>query len=313
MIWDRHLHALIPRNPLVTRELRRQQQTTSTLRGFIESVGVVLIALGFSVAMFASVASEVNPYLTLRYLDRIELLAWAFHAVVVVRMLVAGALTVSPDTYLLISDDLMVTPIRNWQLLLGKWWATLHQVRGWLLALGIMHLGIVFSTALGRFTRINWSMGCGGGQPCTVTIYGLSYPEMLTLAQLTFAVSAAIGLAILETLSCTALGLATAIIGRAKFGLISAITLRFAPTVLFAYFPDFELGPSLHGRYRFYTWFNFADFGTGAIIQMVYPIIVFSPSPDRGLMGLGVVAGMLLFFMSASLITSWLIMRRTRR
>jgi hypothetical protein len=54
MIWNRNFHALIPRNPIIGRELRRQRQTTSTLRGFIETVGAVAIALGLSVIMLFS-------------------------------------------------------------------------------------------------------------------------------------------------------------------------------------------------------------------------------------------------------------------
>jgi hypothetical protein len=310
MVWDRHLHALLPRNPIVVRDLRRQQQTTSFLRGFIESVGIVAVALCFTATMLFSVVNTSDLWAWRSYLVPIQLLAWTFHVATALRLLVAGAFIITPDEHLLGSDDIRLTPLTNWQLFMGKWWAALHQVRGWLLALGLIQLGIVVSTGFGLLMTVDWGASCG--TPCVVTVYGLYRPLWFTPTLSLFIVASAIGIAFLEAVCCTALGMAVTMLMRSKIGLVCAISLRFAPVAIFSFFPDypwaFGVGPLM--RFSEYTWFSFADGGTGAIVQLADPR---QSSFERGVLGLCAVVVMFLTYLSLSLVTAWVVMRRSRR
>src|SRR5688572_7197513 len=90
MIWDHGLHALLPRNPVIARDLRHQQRTTSFRMGVIETVGVVAVALCFSAAMLFYTVYKLHPWRWAEYLDGIQLLAWSFHAVATLRLLASG-------------------------------------------------------------------------------------------------------------------------------------------------------------------------------------------------------------------------------
>ena len=170
MMWNHGFHALIPRNPIVTRELHRQRRI-SYRRRFLETVGIVVVALCFAVAMLVCVVYTQDFRSWQAFIDPIQVLAWAFHAVAALRLLAAGFSVIASDRYWLGSDDLMVTPLSNWQLLFGKWLAAMDQLRGWVLALGIVQLGIVSSAGFGQLMRVDWGESCG--RPCVVTVYGL--------------------------------------------------------------------------------------------------------------------------------------------
>ncbi len=310
MIWDRHIHALIPQNPLAVRELYRQQRTTSFGRGFLESTGIVAVALCFSVAMLlcAVYGSTLGGRLGLvDFEDPIEFLAWTFHAITLLRLLAAGVFSASSITSSSGSDELMVTPLSNWQLLGGQWWAALHRIRGWMLALGIVQIGVVASIAFGLLISVSWS-----SSNSVITIHGLEKPEWLTATRLLFIIGSAIGITVLETLCCTALGMVAAIVVCSRFSLLCAVSLRFAPVLIFAYFPKIPLRIPF-GRSRLYTWFSFADAGTGALIQMTHPINIYASSFDRGILGLCAVAIMLTLYLSLSLTVALAVMRRSRQ
>lgn len=318
MMWDRELYAFIPRNPILLRDLRHQQRTTSFLRGNLESVGVVALALCFSVAMLSQVVNRLIPWPDYAYLEPVQLLAWIFHTAAAVRLLAAGVWIAAKDGYLLGSDDLMLTPLSNWQLFSAKWWAALHQVRGWMLALGIVQIGIVVSTGFGLLMTVDWGKVCTGGS-CVVTVYGLYRPLWFapiwfTATRTTFIIASAIGIAILETVCCTALGMAFAMLVRSKLGFVCAISLRFAPVLIFSAFPDYPwaFSNNLLSRYTEYTWFSFADGGTGALVQMANPDQMYGVGFERGVLGLCAVLGMLLLYLGMSLLTARVVMRRSR-
>ncbi len=309
MIWNRSLHALIPRNPIIERELRYQQRTRSFRSGFIETVGVVIVALCIATAMLFCVVYGLTPRGNENYLISIQILAWAFHIIAVVRFLSVGVFNSAKDRCLLNSDDLMLTPLSNWQLLFGKWWSTIHQIRGWMLAFGIVQLGLVVSTAFGLLMSFSWYMTCLN-PPCVVTLYSPSQIPWFTPTRSLFIVASTIGITFLETVCCTVLGMAISLLVRSKFDLFYAFFLRFLPVFIFSFYPDYPWGFSneITLRYREYTWFSFADGGTSAILQLAHGIASF----DRGLLALFSITGMLLLYSSFSFVTAWSVMKRSR-
>jgi len=307
MIWDRSLHALIPRNPLILRDLRHQQRTISLWRRRIESVGVVALALCFLTTMLFCVVymrDPQDPYSY--YVVLIQLLAWIFHALTVLRLLAAGVFIATPEGYFLGSDELKLTRLSSWQLFTGKWWVAMHQVRGWIVALGIVQLGIVVSTAFGLLmTAVDWSGG------------GLIYPEYFTLALSTLIVVCAIGIAVLEAACCTALGLTLAIFIRSNSSFICAIVVRFAPVLIFSIVPNYKFATGdFTVRFAEYTWFSFADAGTGAIIELAQPDNVVwgvqGSGVSRGMLAIYADVGMFFTYLSLSFVLAWLAARRSR-
>jgi hypothetical protein len=304
---------LIPRNPILIRDLHWQQQKISFLWGFLETVGIVVIALTISAAMLYIVVSTVDQTYILDVLNPIQLLAWTFHIVVVLRLLAAGAFAVTSDASLLGSDDLRLTPVTNWQLIVGTWWAAMHRVRGWILALGIVQIGIIASIGFALLLGVDWGKSCGS--PCIVTIYGPLKPLWFTALHSFSIVMAVVVITMLESACCIALGMGAALVVHSRVGLIAAIALRFAPVVIFSIWPNYywaySNGP-LAGRFIDYTWFSFADAGTGSLMQMAYPIDIVASGFNRGLLGLYAVVGMFLIYLTVSLVAVWIVLRRSR-
>lgn len=307
MIWKRSLYALIPRNPIILREINYQQWNKSFYERFAESVGVVIVALAFTIAMLVCVVNGLNPQKYGEYLMPIQLLAWIFHTLAVLRMITAGTFSVLRYRGVLNTDDVMLTPLTNWQLLFGNWWAAMHQMRGWMVALGIVQLGIVASTGFGLSMTFSWSMTCGN--PCTYIIGELYRGVWSMPIPSLFIGTAAIGIAILETAGCTALGILLGILVRSNLGLIYATVLRFVPVFIFSFFPDYPWAwNGLLRRYEQYTWFSFADGGTGALIELANSVV----GSLRGILGVWAISGMLLLYSSLSLLIAWAVMRRSR-
>lgn len=312
MIWHSSLHALIPHNPLVIRDLNYQQRTTSRLSKFIDSIGVVAVAIGFAVGMFFCLAYYLNPRKNSAYLDGIQILAWLFHAAVVLRMLTAGALSSTWGRSVLNAHELKLIPLTNRQMLVGRWWAVMHRVRGWMLALGILQAGIVFSAALGTMMYFSWSASCG--PPCVYTIGELVQSDLASPVRLLPIAGSIIVIPILEMLSCTALGVACAVVFGNRFGLIAALALRFAPVLIFSFFPDYPWAWSyLMARFEQYNWFTFADGGTSAALQLARSISEQHSKFPRGKVALYAVSAMFLIYIIGSLGAAWALLRRSRR
>lgn len=313
MIWNRDFYAFMPRNPIILRDLSQYKRSTSFLFRYIDSVGIVAFALCYSAVLIFHTATGFDARSRAQHLDSIQFFAWALHAVIALRLLAGGARSIRQEFSLIGSDELMTTPLTNWQVFIGKWWATMHRFRGWMLALGILHLGIVASTALGRIMSFSWGIYCAGdGSPCIFTIVNL-YQAPAMQVSLFFIIVPVIVIAVLETMCCTALGMVATMLARSNFGFIAAVFLRFLPVLIFAFVPDYSWASSnyMH-RFREYTWFSFADGGTGALIQLTYAVDVNRLNFQRGVRGFGAIVAMFLLYLSASLVTVWAVMRRSR-
>ncbi|MEO8612696.1 MAG: hypothetical protein ABI690_32680 [Chloroflexota bacterium] len=314
MIWNSELHALIPRNPLVERDLLYQQRTTGHSIAFIETAGIVAAGIGFAAAMFYYFVHHLypSPHWT-QYHDGIQILAWIFHAAVALRLITAGARSTAWSRSILKSDELTLTSLSNRQLLIARWWGAMHQVRGWMLALGIVQVGIVFSAALGTMMHFGYVMDCIGPS-CIYTIGELSQTDISSPARLLPIAASVIAIPILETMCCTALGMVCAIGLGNRFGLIAAIALRFVPVFIFSFVPDY-LGPSTDFMFRFaeYNWFSFADGGTGTALQLALSFDESWTEFQRGKVALFAIAAMFVIYLIGSLAAAWALMRRSRR
>jgi hypothetical protein len=314
MFWNRELHALTPRNPLIERDLLYQQRTTGGSIALIETVGIVAAGIGFAVAMFYYFVHHLypSPHWT-QYHDGIQILAWLFHAAVVLRLIAAGARSTAWSRSILTSNELTLTSLSTIQLLSARWWGAMHQVRGWMLALGILQAGIVFSVALGTMMHFSYVMACISPS-CIYTIGELSQTDISSPARLLPIAASVVVIPILETMCCTALGIVCAISLGNRFGLIAALTLRFVPVFIFSFVPDY-LGPSTDFMFRFaeYNWFSFADGGTGAALQLALSFDESYPEFQRGKVALFAVAAMFVIYLIGSLVAAWALMWRSRR
>jgi hypothetical protein len=307
MIWHRQFHALIPKNPITTRELTHQQRTFSSRAKLADTVGIVAVAFIWATLLVLTALFDLNHRFRpqIRYVEISQVLAWLFHLIVILRLLIAGGEVVLRDSFLIQSTELLLTPVSRWRLLLGKWWAVLHQMRGWMLALGILHLGLIFSAAVNDMTIFDYTKQCLN--PCVYTIGRTDASNWVTRGRSFILATAVIIITLLETLCCTALGMVATLFTHNRIAIIGAILLRFAPIIIFSIFPDYASGfPGIMRRYFQYTWFSFADGGTGALIQLAHYEF------QRGLRGIYVLTGMYIIYLIFTAVVAQMLLWRSR-
>ncbi len=178
--------------PLVRREIRWQERTTS--RWLRQEDRLALIpALAFFIPVLLSFQYGIvaDYYLTIM---AAEFAVWTFHAVAVSRMVLAGSGLIAREYVWQNWESLVLTGVSARQIVLSKWWAALHQVRGWMLALGLLRLAII---------------------PVCLVVFivrsGIAYPTQPSLpsrALVGLAVFMTVVLTILDTLCCAALAVA---------------------------------------------------------------------------------------------------------
>jgi hypothetical protein len=273
MIWESQLHAYIPNEVRIADTLIHEESTTSPVRRLLETVGIVSMALTFILIMVFIVSStQTNIRIKARIEDTIHRLAWCFQVSVVARLLLATTANVGRN---------QKASLRT---LLIDGWIALHRTRGWILALGLLHIGVVVAVWLHLMLGIHWSHQSIGAEDI-FTIYGLS-PQVKTVQQyVPSMVVLALLLTLLEVISTTAIGLVSGLIVGKRYAFLVALMVRAAPIVV-----AILAATRLDGwwfAYRHRTWAVFADGGIGTLIQMTYPINIWARSFDRGLLQIG--------------------------
>lgn len=288
MIWSPTLRSLLPNNPLILYLLHHQQRRMSFLKRVSDSLGSVALALSVVSMMLFFVVSKLDPQQSSAYIGYIQLYAWTFQAMVVLRFIAAGTTVVARDSILGDSNVFRLTSLSNARIFIGWWWAAMYRLRGWMLALGIVQLGLVASLAFGHMMTLDWQTICLS--PCEVTLPGLYQPLWFTPLRAFVVPAAVVALTLLETACSTALGVAAAMILGNWAGFLVAAMLRFAPVLVFAMFP-----------------FHLGDGGVGALVQLVEPVL-----GERSLLALGVTIGTFALYLGLSLMTARLVMQRAR-
>ncbi len=286
MIWSPTLRSLLPNNPLILYLLHHQQRRMSFLKRVSDSLGSVTLALSVVVMMLFFVVSSLAPQQSRAYIGYVQLFAWTFQAMVVLRFIAAGTTVVARDSILGDSNVFRLTSLSNARIFIGWWWAAMYRLRGWMLALGIVQLGIVTSLAFGQMMTPQETL-------------------WFTPARAFAILAAVVVLTLLETACSYGLGVAAAMTLGNWAGFVVAALLRFAPVLLFAVFP---FQPGNFQTYYEHTIFRLADGGTGALVQLLAPVLEYQHS----LLGLGVTVGILAVYISLALMTAGWVMQRAR-
>jgi hypothetical protein len=134
------------KNPIYWRELHYQKYAVSRLVQIIDSVGIVVLTLCLACILVAVMVNRVERYTSNWLLPNWELMksaqlmSWAIHVLCVGRAIIAGMDVIRRDQNW---DDLILANISSGRFLFGKWRAAIYQMRGWLLALGLIQLTLI--------------------------------------------------------------------------------------------------------------------------------------------------------------------------
>jgi hypothetical protein len=214
---------------------------------------------------------------------------WIFHALVALRLIMAGLNTISREHTAQTWEALILTGVSARQIFMGKWRAVLWRMRGWPILFALVWFAIA----------ILFTVRYPSDEPLTHTQALLFFIGMLSIPVLS----------VLETLCCTALGImASAVTRRYAAAAIVASVIRFAPVALF-FIPAYASRFSSTPDYPF-MFFGLADGGT------VPTLLLIIPSPDdwifrNGVLSLVVAVGLLVALLIASVIISLMAIRRS--
>lgn len=276
--------ALQPDNPILHAEINHYRRTIPRWLQWFDRFGVVVMALVVSLVMLyspviidlygtaLSASSPVNFGLVV--------VLWGAQLLVILRCLFAGYTSIGQH-HGQQWDVLALTSLSPRQVFTGKWWSVVYQLRGWLLAFGLIKLAVF------AVLTINLIIFCYRN-PLDLIIQNVDYyshgPRPFlesALLQLPTEFRAlpsverimvtgihTVAIALLEVMASAAIGIVGGLIPQKVIGLASLFLLRFAPIVGFTLFPMYGYSnEALPWRWYEYTWFSFADGGSTAILR----------------------------------------------
>lgn len=275
------LRAFQPDNPILRAEINHQQRTIPRWLQWFDRFGVVVVALVVSfVLLYLPAVNDLYGTASMpsqQLLSMLLAVSWITQLVVILRGLLGGLNTMHQQQW----DVLALTGISPRQLFIGKWWSALHQLRGWLLALGIIKLAAAAVVILNLIvfcyrnplqslsTQIDYYSH--GPRPLIESAFLLlptDFPALPSVERIVVTGALTVATTVLEVMASTALGVAGGLVPHKVIGLVSVLVLRFSPVVGFTLFPNapFTSG-RLEWRWLEYTWFSLADGGSTAIMR----------------------------------------------
>ncbi|HEX2906998.1 MAG TPA: hypothetical protein VHO69_09075 [Phototrophicaceae bacterium] len=312
---------LQPNNPILRRELLYQERHVPRWLWRVELVGVVAVPLlltPFLIMNSLKVDEFGSSYTPPRYstLQLLVTLIWTIHALTAIRVVTAGSHTINRDFQGQAWDDIRLTGVTIWQVLFGKWWATLHRVRGWMVALGIAQIIVVpvimaefsFHACAYTFSDLVYCMkGVFETTKCvSMAQNSHHWRSLYTPGEMPAAVIIAVSFSTIETLSCAAIGLAAGTIIRSEtIATLTGILIRFLPVLAFSFIPDYSNASGfLLWRWQEYTWFALADGGTTAVLRIADPW-----GANRELLAVLAGSGLFLFYLAGSVELALVVLR----
>jgi hypothetical protein len=237
---------------------------------------------------------------------------WILQAAVAVQALAAGANTISREHVGQTWDALVLTGVSARQILIGKYVAALRVSFNMMLTLGVVRLAMlpIFSFGLVKV----YAYYVTRSQVTYAYRYDSIEPEFEFMVWSSIlAATFAILFTLLDTMTCTAIGLAaSAVTKRGMIATIIALSIRFAPVILFAAFMRYDLGATFIWRWWGRTEFALSDAGTSAMMVLSLPLMPWTRGDHMGaLPGLILVGTFLVIGLIVSLLITWLMIRRT--
>ena len=297
-------------NPILWQESTHQERTAPTWNRRGHIVAILLGAVTIAAVIWVWYSSNGYPAMQLALY-----VVWLAQAAVAWRAIIAGANAVSREHVGQTWDALVLTGVSDRRILLGKWRAALHSVRGWMLFLGTLRLAMlpifclgIVKTFASYFIQYNYSS----------SYYYLGEEMSGPLFQWVpwawfLAVIVAVIFTSLDVMLCTALGLAaSAVTRRGVLAAVVAICIRFFPVITFAGFVRYQLGNTYFWRWWGRTEFSLSDAGTSAMMVLALPRMPWTQNDHQEvLLGLGLALLMLALLLGLSLGAAWLAIRFT--
>ena len=275
---------LQPDNPILRAEIAYQRRTIPRWLQWFDRFGVVVVALGVGVfVLYFPIINDLYGKNWSPSVDTLPVLlavSWITQMVVILRCLFAGFNSMRHHYGQQGWDMLVLTGMSIRQLLAGKWWAALYQLRGWLLALGIIKLAVFAHSIIQLIMycyRSPLDMAIrsipfyGGNTPLYETAL-MQIPSNLIMSpsvnRLVITGVFIVVISLLEVIASSSVGMVGGLVPEKVIGLIATLMLRLAFVVGFTLFPDYAYaGGNLLWRWYEYTWFSFADGGSTAILR----------------------------------------------
>lgn len=253
-------------NPIARREISAYEHGVPTWMRRCDTVGIVAVSLATCVYLIVRWLHNLQGVWTSSWIDisspdlmaYLQITIFIIYGCVLVRCLIAGISVAHRYQKQRYRNAIILTNLTNRQILFGQWYAALYQVRGWMVALGLVRIAIiVINAAQNQFI-----------------IYSNGFDFAYHPAQLPVAFSFIIVLGLLEVWATTGVGiLAATWVRPVWFAGIIAIVLRILPILIFTWFPVISMSYPipidwLVLRWQEYTWFAFVDGGTTAVLRL---------------------------------------------
>ncbi len=325
-----------PDNPILRLEINQQQRTIPRWLQWFDRFGVILVALVISFALLIAPIRDDSygsgmtfPYPPIKFLPAILSLLWIVQLMVILRCLLAGTNAMRRYRDWQQSNPLAVAEMgaTRRQIIVGKFWSVLYQLRGWVIAFGIIKLAVfgflilylVISYYRYPFDNVIYNRGYylrGNFSLIEVVLQKVEATDiqklMPAIDHIAVAVVLIIVSSLLEIMASSALGMLGGLIPKKVIGLGTAFVLRFATVIIFVFFPDYpnaDIG--FMWRWFQYTWFSFADGGSSGILRAGLVYIGIDPIMPRTLMAFWAAIVMYIaYLIFAYLVSNFLLLRQ---
>lgn len=265
-------------NPIAVREFRLYKRAIPSWIRHGETIGIITLSLVLCAYVIihwllnrsAIPLTYIYHWVSMEVIELVQVITAISYGFALMRFTAAGV-SVANRYQRSTRDDILITGISVNQVIWGQWYAAMYRVRGWMIALGLVRITAIVIMAVDFQFSLNWNH-LYFNQPNIVAYnYGF-YPFQFPLAM-----CFCIVLTIVEVWATTGIGILTGSwLLNSGMAWVTASGLRALPIIIFSWFPTGKSpGPSydfLVLRWYEYTWFAFADGGTGAMLRLILPV-----------------------------------------
>jgi hypothetical protein len=271
-------------NPIAQREIRAYLRSTPLWLRRAETVGIIAISLVLGAYLIMRVITEraempimfFYQLLNFSTYEYVQIVIWIVYAGILLRCIFAGV-GVAHRYQGQMRNDLRVTNLSSHQIVIGQWLAALYQIRGWMVALGFIRIAAVIALAADFQFNLYWNhleiirsiATCFSF--CDPSQVYQRHPLQIPVS---FAFTIILGFC--EVWATTGIGILSGSWFRSSAAAwAAALFLRLLPIAIFSWFPSVASSSSpydlLSVRWEEYTWFAFADGGTGSLLRLTVP------------------------------------------
>lgn len=264
-------------------QVYQRRQTSRWAQVQIVAVGLILLLPIALAARHTFTATDYSPILI-----AIQTVVWTFHGVVLLRILATSTHAAAREFTGNDWDLIVLTGVSTREILWAKWRSTLYASRGWLLALGLLRLGVLPCCVVAyviqtiRTPTGDWVFWNSGSTLWLVPLLMGSFTILLTLLDVVYT-------ALLGTV-------AGIIMRRFSTAMLLAGLVRFLPVIgvtLFAFQEGQMSVTYVWVPWRW--WITLAEGGTGALIRIPIPDFWLYANDTLLMQWVGLVLGVVTF------------------